>query len=90
MTTTQILTSYDTSGKVKPAQNLTTGELKTMNKKEKIYYLMGLKDAINELKLEIKASKEDMSGEALIAYQYAIMSGILSIKCLIEAVKNNI
>lgn len=61
-----------------------------MNKKEKIYYLMGLEDAINELKLEIKASKEDMSGESLIAYQYAIMSGILSIKCLIESVKNNI
>lgn len=51
---------------------------------------MGLEDAINELKLEIKASKEDMSGESLIAYQYAIMSGILSIKCLIESVKNNI
>ena len=53
---------------------------KMMNKKEKIYYLMGLEDAINELKLEIKASKEDMSGEALIVYQHTIMSRILSIK----------
>ena len=60
-----------------------------MNKKEKIYYLMGLEDAISELKSEIEASKEDMSGESLIAYQYAIMSGILSIKCLIESVKGN-
>ena len=62
---------------------------KTMNKKEKIYYLMGLEDVINELKSEIKASKEDVSGESLITYQYAIMSGILSIKCLIESVKGN-
>lgn len=50
---------------------------------------MGLEDAISELKSEIEASKEDMSGESLIAYQYAIMSGILSIKCLIESVKGN-
>ena len=60
-----------------------------MNKKEKIYYLMGLEDAISELKSEIETSKEDMIGESLIAYQYAIMSGILSIKCLIESVKGN-
>lgn len=61
-----------------------------MNKKEKIYYLMGLEDAINELKLEIKAANDEMSGESLTAYQYAIMTGILSIKNLIEAVKANI
>ena len=60
-----------------------------MNKKEKIYYLMGLEDAISELKSEIETSKEDMIGESLIAYQYAIMSGILSIKWLIESVKGN-
>jgi hypothetical protein len=60
-----------------------------MTPNQKIYYLMGLQDAVNEIQLEIKSS-QGMTGEAGIAYRYTCRVCESLIEELIEGLKNNL